>query len=201
MTLDIKSANILLLDNYTAKVADFGCSRLVIKDPSQFERAIPGTYGYIDPEALVTGELTEKSDVYNFGVVLLELLIREKPLLLASHFLSNFDHHLFEILDEKIVNEQTTKQLKEVAHVARACLNMKGEERPTMREVEHELEGIQGIGKPHSWSYYDPNALQNQEEREYLLQIALKENGGYSTSDATNMHQSLNVERLPLDGR
>ncbi|GAB4825522.1 hypothetical protein Ancab_008396 [Ancistrocladus abbreviatus] len=101
----------------------------------------------------------------------------------------------------KIVNEQTTKQLKEVAHVARACLNMKGEERPTMREVEHELEGIKGIGKPHPWSYYDPNALQNQEEREHLLQIALKENGGYSISDATNMHQSLNVERLPLDGR
>ncbi|GAB4825550.1 hypothetical protein Ancab_008424 [Ancistrocladus abbreviatus] len=196
----MKSANILL-DNYTAKVADFGCSRLVIRDPSQFERTIPGTYGYIDPEALVTSELTEKSDVYSFGVVLLELLTREKPQHLASHFLSNFDHHLFEILDEKMVNEQTTKHLKEVAHVARACLNMKGEERPTMREVEHELEGIKAIGKPHPWSYYDPNTLQNQEEREHLLQIALEKNGGYSTSDATNMHQSLNVERLPLDGR
>ncbi|GAB4825544.1 hypothetical protein Ancab_008418 [Ancistrocladus abbreviatus] len=158
---DMKSANILLLDNYTAKVVDFGCSRLVIRDSYEFERTIPSTYGYIDPEALVTGELTEKSDIYSFGVVLLELLTREKPQHLASHFLSNFDHHLFEILDEKIVNEQTTKQLKEVAHVARACLNMKGEERPTMREVEHELEGIKGIGKPHPWSYYDPNALQN----------------------------------------
>ncbi|GAB4825540.1 hypothetical protein Ancab_008414 [Ancistrocladus abbreviatus] len=70
---DMKPANILLLDNYTAKVADFGCSQLVVRNPSQFRRTILGTYGYIDPEALTTGELTEESD-----------------------------GHLFEILDEKI---------------------------------------------------------------------------------------------------
>ncbi|GAB4825503.1 hypothetical protein Ancab_008377 [Ancistrocladus abbreviatus] len=197
---DMKSTNILLLDNYTAKVVDSGCSKLVVKDLSQFERTIPGTYEYIDPEALVTGELTEKSDVYSFGVVLLELLTREKPQYLASHFLHNFNNHLFEILDKKIVSEQTTKQLKEVAHVARACLSMKGEERPTMREVEHELEGIRSSGMPHPWSFYEPDALQNQEEREHLLHVALEENGGYSTSDTTNMYQSLNIETLPLGG-
>ncbi|GAB4825516.1 hypothetical protein Ancab_008390 [Ancistrocladus abbreviatus] len=198
---DMKSTNILLLDNYTDKVADFGCSKLVVKDPSQFERMIPGTYGYIDPEVVVIGALTEKSDVYSFGVVLLELLTRKNPRHLASHFLQNFDNHLFEILDEKIVSEQTTKQLKAVAHVARACLSMKGEERPTMREVEHELEGIWRLGMPYPWSFYEPDALQNQEEREHLLHITLEENGGDSTSNTTTMNQSLNIESQPLGGR
>ncbi|GAB4825510.1 hypothetical protein Ancab_008384 [Ancistrocladus abbreviatus] len=201
MTLDMKSTNILLLDNYIAKVANFGCSKLVVKDPSQFERMIPGTYGYIDPEAVVTGELTEKSDVYCFGVVLLELLTRKNPRHLASHFLQNFDNHLFEILDEKIMSEQTTKQLKAVAYMARACLSMKGEERPTMREVEHELEGIRRLGMPYPWSFYEPDALQNQEEHEHLLHITLEENGGDSTSNTTTVNQSLNIESQPLGGR
>ncbi|GAB4825490.1 hypothetical protein Ancab_008365 [Ancistrocladus abbreviatus] len=69
-----------------------------------------------------------------------------------------------------------------------------------MREVKHELEGIRRSSMPHLWSFYGPDALQNQEEREHLLHIALEENGGYSNSHTANMYQSLNIERLPSDG-
>ncbi|GAB4825488.1 hypothetical protein Ancab_008363 [Ancistrocladus abbreviatus] len=188
---EIKPTNVFLLDNYTTKVADFECSQF-IKDPSQSERVlITAAYGYISPEALATGELTEKDDVYGFGVVLFQLLTRKKPQHLSSHFLCDFENHLFEILDGEIVSEETTDLLKEVAHVARACLSMKREERPTMREVEHELKGIRRTGKLHPLSHNKPVALPNQEEHEHLLQ---------STSNATNMYRSMNVDWLCLDG-
>ncbi|GAB4825534.1 hypothetical protein Ancab_008427 [Ancistrocladus abbreviatus] len=83
----------------------------------------------------------------------------------------------------------------------RACLSMKGEERPTMREVEHELEGIRRSSMPYPWPFYEPNESQYQEEHEHLLHITLEENGGDITSNTTTMYQSLNIESQPLGGR
>ncbi|GAB4825558.1 hypothetical protein Ancab_008432 [Ancistrocladus abbreviatus] len=98
-------------------------------------------------------------------------------------------------------DQQTNEQFEKVARVAKLCLSMKGEKRPTMREVEHELEGVRRSGMPYPWSFYEPDALQNPEEHEHLLHTTLEENGGYSTSDTTNMYQGMNIETLPLGGR
>lgn len=74
----VKSANILLDHNLSAKVSDFGCSMIISAEENL--QAVKGTMGYIDPEYLLNFELTDKSDVYSFGVVLLELLTRRMPL-------------------------------------------------------------------------------------------------------------------------
>ncbi|XP_058067461.1 wall-associated receptor kinase 5-like isoform X2 [Magnolia sinica] len=151
---DIKSSNILLDKNYTPKVADFGISRLVPLDKTKVSTMVLGTYGYLDPEYFNTGKLTEKSDVYSFGVVLLELLTGRKPICpdssveyhnLPMVFLSYVRNDNFiEILDEKVVREVKMEELQAVADIATRCLLVKGDERPTMKEVVQELIALSG---------------------------------------------------------
>ncbi|KAL7118223.1 hypothetical protein ACP275_03G122300 [Erythranthe tilingii] len=170
---DVKSDNILLDSNFTAKVADFGASKLVPQDQTQLSTMVQGTFGYLDPEYMQTNQLTEKSDVYSFGVVLLELLtgrgaIRfDKPEVeknLSYFFLSLLKKdRILEIIDDSIVGDNY-EQIMEVAKLAKECLNVKGEDRPSMKVVAMELEGLRLGGKRHySW------ARNNEDETEYLL--------------------------------
>ncbi|KAK4391245.1 Wall-associated receptor kinase [Sesamum angolense] len=128
-----------------------------------------GTFGYLDPEYMQTNQLTEKSDVYSFGVVLLELLTGRKAITfdkpeeeknLANFFLSVLkQERLFEVLDGNILSDDRNirEQIIEVARLAQGCLNVKGEERPSMKEVAMELEGLRHGGK-HSWAQTESNA-------------------------------------------
>ncbi|XVF39215.1 hypothetical protein PTKIN_Ptkin01aG0017600 [Pterospermum kingtungense] len=159
---DIKLANILLDDRYTAKVSDFGASRLIPSDEAEIATVVQGTFGYLDPEYIRTSLLTEKSDVYSFGVLLVELLTgqrvvsferSEKKRVLAMYFLTLMkEDRLLEILDSRLLkNGNAHQQLKEVAALASRCVKLKGDERPTMKEVAHELAGLQAMAT-HAWS-------------------------------------------------
>ncbi|MQL98670.1 hypothetical protein Taro_031379 [Colocasia esculenta] len=160
---DVKTANILLDKAYTAKVADFGASRLVPLDRAQITTLVQGTLGYLDPEYFQTGQLTEKSDVYSFGVVLAELLTGQKPLSptrpqqeknLAIYFLLAMrGNRAFQILEPRVRNEGSREQLEGVMEVAKGCLRLKGEERPTMKEVAAELERLRRASAgAHPWA-------------------------------------------------
>ncbi|KAL0314139.1 UNVERIFIED_CONTAM: Wall-associated receptor kinase [Sesamum angustifolium] len=135
---DVKSDNILLDHSFTAKVSDFGASRLVPLDHTQLSTMVQGTFGYLDPEYMQTNQLTEKSDVYSFGVVLLELLTGRKAITfdkpeeeknLANFFLSVLKRErLFQVLDDNILGDDRNirEQITEVARLAQGCLNVKG---------------------------------------------------------------------------
>lgn len=154
---DVKSANILLDKKCTAKVADFGASRLIPMDRSQITTLVQGTFGYLDPEYFQTSQLTEKSDVYSFGVVLVELLTGELPVSfersesernLSSYFIASLrQKRLFSIVDGRVLREGKREEVIGAAELARKCLKLKGDERPTMRQVVVELEGLKRYGE------------------------------------------------------
>ncbi|KAL9391107.1 hypothetical protein Peur_015027 [Populus x canadensis] len=149
---DIKSTNILLDEKYRAKVADFGTSRSVSIDQTHLTTKVQGTFGYLDPEYFRTSQLTAKSDVYSFGVVLVELLSGKKPIFLthslktmslAQHFIELMeDSRLFDIIDAQVKGDCAEEEAIVIANLAKRCLNMNGRNRPPMREVAMELEGI-----------------------------------------------------------
>jgi serine/threonine protein kinase len=196
---DVKSSNILLDDNFTAKVSDFGTSRLVPRHQKELATVVQGTLGYLDPEYLQTNRLTEKSDVYSFGVVLVELLTgddvlsfdrSEEETSLPMYFLSSLkEDRLFEILESHIVEEGNKEQIKEVVEFAAQCLKVKRDERPTMKEVAMKLEQIRKI-ETHS----RVNAQSNLEEAKHLHSVASDayECGGSSSTtigyDSMNDH-------------
>ncbi|KAM7514798.1 hypothetical protein LguiA_004381 [Lonicera macranthoides] len=210
---DIKSTNILLDENYTTKVSDFGASRLVPLNQSQLTTLVQGTFGYLDPEYFHSSQLTEKSDVYSFGVLLAELLTGEMVLSfdraendrnLAMYFISSVkEGRLVEILDDRMVKEGNFDQLNEVATLVKRCLRVKGEERPTMREVSMELEGLRMMGK-HPWVEKELNA----EESEHLLNQVVPSDsykgflGGDSSTGTTIGYDSMRDQVImPLEFR
>ncbi|KAG6512848.1 putative wall-associated receptor kinase-like 16 [Zingiber officinale] len=146
---DVKSSNILLDDEYTAKVSDFGASKLAPKDATQLGTFVQGTRGYLDPEYMLTCRLTKKSDVFSFGVVILELLTRKKALefdvsgeemLLVTSFISAMkENKVEEMVDPEIKKEEDKVVIKEVCKLVALCLNSNGDERPTMKEVADDL--------------------------------------------------------------
>ncbi|KAM0831489.1 hypothetical protein ACQ4PT_065503 [Festuca glaucescens] len=192
---DVKSPNILIDDNYTVKVSDFGASTLAPTDEAQFVTFVQGTCGYLDPEYMQTSKLTDRSDVYSFGVVLLELLTGRKALNLqategevknlSSHFLlAASARRLDEIVDVQIVNEESIEPIEQVAGLAKQCLEMNSEKRPSMREVAEELGRLRKLLK-HPWGQRS-----SEEEMRGLL-VGSPTPSTYSDVELSNAYVSL----------
>lgn len=149
---DIKSSNILLNDNWEAKISDFGLSKI---GPSNVEFTFLvtnacGTYGYVDPQYVRTGILTKESDVYSFGVVLFEILCGRSALVNQyqdeRRFLSSLapryceENRIDEIIHSNLINQMKVDSLNMFSMVAYQCLKENRSERPTMSWIVEKLE-------------------------------------------------------------
>ncbi|KAM1307361.1 hypothetical protein ACFX2H_009625 [Malus domestica] len=155
---DIKSSNILLDKKLNAKVADFGLSRLAVAESSHITTCAQGSFGYLDPEYYLNFQLTDKSDVYSYGVVLLELLTSKKAIDFNREeedvnlvvYVKNTlkEERLMDAVDPRLKEGTGIVELetmKEFASLALACLDERRQNRPSMKEVADEIQYIIGI--------------------------------------------------------
>lgn len=160
---DFKASNILLENNFHAKVADFGLAKHAPEGQTNYlSTRVMGTFGYVAPEYAMTGHLLVKSDVYSYGVVLLELLTGRKPVDMtqptgqenlvtwARPILRDKDR-LEELADAKLDGKYPKDDFVRVCTIAAACVAPESSQRPTMGEVVQSLKMVQRITE-----YQDP---------------------------------------------
>ncbi|XP_038898019.1 LRR receptor-like serine/threonine-protein kinase IOS1 isoform X2 [Benincasa hispida] len=146
---DVKTTNILLTDNFQAKLADFGLSKSFPNDGSKthMSTTVAGTPGYFDPEYYTSNRLTEKSDVYSFGVVLLEI-ITCRPVISraqknvhiiqwATTMIAQGD--IRNVIDPRLKGEFDSNSAWKSVEIAMACVSSNSSSRPTMNQVVTEL--------------------------------------------------------------
>ncbi|CAN6249380.1 unnamed protein product [Urochloa humidicola] len=198
---DVKTANILLDENYMAKVSDFGASILAPSDKEQYVTMVQGTCGYLDPEYMLTCQLTEKSDVFSFGVILLEVLTGLEPLKLdgpetqrslSSNFLSAMkENNLDAILPSHVKGQESNELIRGLAELAKQCLDMFGSNRPSMKEIADELGRLRKLSL-HPWVQLDVEM-----ETQSLLGGA--STASFETEGATSGYPTQEGENLPMN--
>ncbi|XWS56174.1 hypothetical protein CRYUN_Cryun09bG0063600 [Craigia yunnanensis] len=150
---DVRSCNVLLFDDFTAKIADFNLTNQSSDTAARLHSTrVLGTFGYHAPEYAMTGQITQKSDVYSFGVVLLELLTGRKP---VDHTMPKGQQSLVtwatprlsedkvkQCVDPKLNNDYPPKAIAKLAAVAALCVQYEADFRPNMTIVVKALQPL-----------------------------------------------------------
>ncbi|KAG5560628.1 hypothetical protein RHGRI_003824 [Rhododendron griersonianum] len=142
---DISSKNVLLSSEMEAHVSDFGTARFLKPDSSNWT-TVAGTFGYIAPELSYTMAVTEKCDVYSFGILTLEILMGLHPGELSSNLYSSSDNkriQLADVLDPRLpppTSQKLQDELDSILNLAVCCLCVKPHSRPTMYDASQVLE-------------------------------------------------------------
>ncbi|KAI3510306.1 hypothetical protein L1887_17192 [Cichorium endivia] len=152
---DIKSANILIDQNYRAKVADFGLARFPQVGSSSSLSRLVGTFGYMPQEYIRYGEVSPKVDVYAFGVVLFELISAKEAIIKTNEFgsepmglvrlfeevlsLCDPSEALCKLVDPRLGDDYPLDSILKIAMLAKACTHENPQLRPSMRSIVVEL--------------------------------------------------------------
>ncbi|KAL3632400.1 hypothetical protein CASFOL_025384 [Castilleja foliolosa] len=150
---DVRSSNVLLFDDFVAKIADFSLTNQSSDTAARLHSTrVLGTFGYHAPEYAMTGQITQKSDVYSFGVVLLELLTGRKP---VDHTMPKGQQSLVtwatprlsedkvkQCVDPKLNDDYPPKAIAKMAAVAALCVQYEADFRPNMTIVVKALQPL-----------------------------------------------------------
>lgn len=174
---DLKAANILLDDKFEAVLGDFGLAKLVDAKLTHVTTQVRGTMGHIAPEYLSTGKSSEKTDVFGYGITLLELMTgqraidfsrleEEEDVLLVDHIKKLLtEKRLHDIVDSNL-KAYDPKEVEMIVQVALLCTQTAPENRPKMAEV---VKMLQGVGLTERWAEWETL----EEARNQELQLSL----------------------------
>ncbi|XP_022981275.1 probable LRR receptor-like serine/threonine-protein kinase At1g53430 [Cucurbita maxima] len=155
---DIKATNVLLDKNLNAKISDFGLAKLNEEENTHISTRIAGTIGYMAPEYATRGYLTDKADVYSFGIVALEIASGKSNTNYRSHekfvYLLDWacvlqkEGNLLELVDPSLESNYSKEEVMKMLHIALLCTNLSPTLRPSMSSVVSMLEGKMDVQTP-----------------------------------------------------
>ncbi|XP_039035065.1 BRASSINOSTEROID INSENSITIVE 1-associated receptor kinase 1-like isoform X2 [Hibiscus syriacus] len=192
---DVKAANILLDEEFEAVVGDFGLAKLMDYKDTHVTTAVRGTIGHIAPEYLSTGKSSEKTDVFGYGVMLLELITGQRAFDLAR--LANdddvmlldwvkgllSDRKLETLVDSDLSGNYVDEEVEQLIQVALLCTQSTPMERPKMAEVVRMLEGD---GLAERWEEWQKDEIVRKEFNHAYHFNHHQPNGNWIIADSTS---------------
>ncbi|ESQ35797.1 hypothetical protein EUTSA_v10006940mg [Eutrema salsugineum] len=210
---DIKSSNILLDDEFEAQVADFGLARLNDTAQSHISTRVMGTFGYLAPEYASSGKLTDRSDVFSFGVVLLELITGRKPVdtsqPLGEESLVEWARprlieaiekgDISEVVDPRLEKHYVEGEVYRMIETAASCVRHSALKRPRMVQVVRALDTRDDLSDLTNGVKVGQSTVYNSGQYSNEIRIFrrasedssdLGTNNGYYTSQDFTSHES-----------
>ncbi|KQJ94036.1 hypothetical protein BRADI_3g08127v3 [Brachypodium distachyon] len=155
---DLKPGNILLDHNFVSKISDVGLARLVpqsIAEVTQYRMtSTAGTFCYIDPEYQQTGMLTTKSDIYSFGILLLQIITARSPMGLTHQVEDAIERGAFQEVLDQTVTDWPVEEALAFAQLALKCAELRKKDRPDLgKEIMPELNRLRNLGQEYEASH------------------------------------------------
>jgi serine/threonine protein kinase len=189
---DVKTPNILLDKNLVGIISDFGLSRAFNDAHTHISTVAAGTLGYLDPEYHTTYQLTVKTDVYSFAIVLLEIITGQPPIFMDPEtiHLPNWVRQkiakgtIHDIVDKSLLDQYDASSLQGVVDLAMNCVQNAAIDRPTMTEVVSRLKvllpAVSNERQSVSVSPRPVNSMDTKMRREFEMMISAVNNEGSS---------------------